>query len=387
MSDRQQYCRLWADVDLNAIRSNIISLKKGLSKGTRICAVVKADGYGHGAVPIASSVDDLVDFYAVATIEEGLELRENRIEKPVLVLGYVHPSMYEEAIRNQIRVTVFDYKMAKALSDTWLRMVQDMDFPEKQKAYVHIKADTGMGRIGFLPGEKSIETIRRISLLPGIETEGIFTHFANADEEEPEKTLKQLALFRSFVSETEAKGVHFSIRHCANSAAATWLRDADMDMVRLGISMYGLYPSRFVKQIRLKPSMSLKSHVIMVKKVPEGTTVGYGSTFTAPGERLIATIPAGYADGYSRALSNKGYLLINGAKYPVVGRVCMDQIMADVTEPLEGPAGEVKQGDEVVLIGRSGDLVITAEEIAELAGSFNYEFVCGISKRVPRISH
>ena len=378
--------RLRADVDLDAIRSNIIQIQKGLSDHVKSCAVVKADGYGHGAVQVARAVSDLVDFYAVATIEEGLELREGGISHPILVLGYVHPSMYKTAVRERIRMTVYDSDMAEQMS---IAAADASSGP----ALIHIKLDTGMSRIGFPVSDESAETVLQISRLPGIEVEGIFTHFANADDESPEKALKQLALFRSFTERLEQKGLKIPVRHCANSAAATWIPEAHMDMVRLGISMYGLYPSCYVRQITLTPAMSLKSHVIMVKKIPAGTSVGYGSTWTAPEDSMIATIPVGYADGYNRRLSNIGYVLIGGAKYRIVGRVCMDQMMVDVTRPLESsgdkasasPACDVKQGDEVVLVGKSGDLCITMEEISELAGSFNYEFACGISKRVPRI--
>ncbi|MBQ6369220.1 MAG: alanine racemase [Parasporobacterium sp.] len=387
MPEKYQYYRLWADVDLNAIRSNILKVQKNLSEHVRTCAVVKADGYGHGAVQVAEAVSDLVDFYAVATIEEGLELREHQIWKPVLVLGYVHPSMYESAIMNGIRLTVYDLSIAKGLSAAHERLISQAGSEQVKDAPIHIKVDTGMSRIGFFPSRESVQVLKEIASLPGIRMEGIFTHFANADDETTERALDQLDVFRRFLSELEAEGLHFPVRHCANSAAATCLQEAQLDMVRLGISMYGLYPSCYVRQIPLEPAMSLRSHVIMVKKIPAGTPVGYGSTWTAPEESVIATIPTGYADGYNRGLSNKGYVLIGGAKYPVVGRVCMDQMMVDVTNPLEGKGGEVREGDEVILVGRSGDLYITAEEISELAGSFNYEFVCGISKRVPRIYH
>ena len=387
MPEKYQYYRLWADVDLGAIRSNILKVQKNLSEHVKTCAVVKADGYGHGAVQVAEAVSDLVDYYAVATIEEGLELREHQIWKPVLVLGYVHPSMYESAIMNGIRLTVYDLQIAQGLSAAHERLISQAGSEQVKDASIHIKVDTGMSRIGFFPAPQSVQILKEIASLPGIRMEGIFTHFANADDETPDQAVRQLDVFRKVLAELEEQGLHFPVRHCANSASATCLKEAELDMVRLGISMYGLYPSRYVRQIELQPAMSLKSHVIMVKRIPAGTPVGYGSTWTAPQESVIATIPTGYADGYNRGLSNKGYVLIGGAKYRVVGRVCMDQMMVDVTHPIEGCAGEVREGDEVVLVGRSGDLCITAEEISELAGSFNYEFVCGISKRVPRIYH
>ncbi|MBQ9030462.1 MAG: alanine racemase [Parasporobacterium sp.] len=380
MTDNRYY-RLWADVDLGAIRSNIIKIQNNLPDQVMTCAVIKADGYGHGAAPVARAVEDLVNYYAVATIDEGLDLRAHEVIKPVLVLGYVHPSMTAQAIQNGIRMTVYDPETAQQISREALKAGQG------QKAPVHIKVDTGMSRIGFFVNEEAADTVKKIADLPGIEIEGIFTHFANADDETPDNALGQLELFQQFLSMLKERGIEIPVQHCANSAAATQIPAAALNMVRLGISMYGLYPSRFVHQIPLDPALSLKSHVIMVKKIPEGTPVGYGSTWHAPGERILATIPAGYADGYSRSLSNKGYVLIGGSCYPVVGRICMDQLMVDVTEPSEGPGSPVRQGDEVVLVGRQGDLEITAEEISELSGSFNYEFVCGISKRVPRIYH
>ncbi len=366
-----RYFRLWADIDLSAVRENIQNIQARLKPGVKSCAVIKADAYGHGAVEVAHAIDDIVDFFAVATIDEAMELRGNGFTKPILILGYVHPSMYEIAVEHEIRLPVFDYETAVEISEAAAKA--------GRAAQIHIKIDTGMSRIGFRPSASSVESVIKINNLPGIEIEGIFTHFANSDDKTPDKALKQLDIFKAFIAELEANNLSIPVKHCANSAAATYLRDADMDMVRLGISIYGLYPSQYIHQIELKPALSLKSHVVMVKTIPAGTSVGYGSTWTAGQKSVIATIPVGYADGYFRSLSNKGYVLINGSRYPVVGRVCMDQILVDVTDK-----PDVKRGDEVVLIGTSGDLTITTEEIADLAGSFNYEFVCGLTRRVAR---
>ncbi len=375
-----RYYRLWADVDLDAIRSNIVRIQKGLHPGVMTCAVIKADAYGHGAVQVAEAVSDLVDYYAVATMDEAMELRHHGAEKPVLILGYVNPELAADAARHGIRLTVYDLAQAQKISE----VVGKAGVAE---AKIHVKVDTGMGRIGFQPDEASMECVREISMLPGICVEGLFTHFAKADDLTKEHVSGQLERFEAFAEGLRKKGLQIPVVHCSNSAAATRLHEADHDMVRLGISMYGLYPSSYVDEITLTPAISLKSRVVMVKSVPAGFQVGYGSTWTAERSSRIATVPVGYADGYFRSLSNKGYVLIEGAKYPIAGRVCMDQIMVDVTEPLESTssAGEVVQGSEVVLIGKSGDLTITMEEIAELAGSFNYEFVCGLSVRVPRI--
>ena len=372
-----RYYRVWADVDLDAIRSNILQIQAVLTPGTMSCAVIKADAYGHGAVQVARAVSDLVDYFAVATLDEAVVLREHHVTHPILILGYADPAFAQTAARLQIRLTVYDLDQAREISR---QLSGGLEVP------VHIKLDTGMGRIGFQPVPESLDKILEIAGLPGIRVEGIFTHFANADGQTPDPTLAQFQAFRSAIAGLEDRGLHIPVKHCSNSAAATYLREMDMDMVRLGISMYGLYPSCYVNQITLKPALSLKSRVVHVKTVPKGFRVGYGSTWTAPAAARIATVPVGYADGYLRSLSNRGYVLIGGNRYQIVGRVCMDQIMIDVTQPLEhGSDHCVSAGDEVVLAGRSGSLTITVEEISELAGSFNYEFVCGLSMRVPRI--
>ena len=368
----ERYLRVWAEIDIDAIRYNVKKIMEGHDSNVMACAVIKADGYGHGAVQLAKSLDDLTDFYAVAAMEEALELRHNGISKPVLILGAVNPVWAETAIENDIRLTVFDYESAELISYAAAGT--------GKTANVHIKVDTGMGRIGFIPGEEALAEISKISMLEGINIEGIFTHFAKADDEGPEDALRQFDLFRSFISSLEERNIHIPVRHCSNSAAATNIMETEMDMVRLGISIYGLYPSEHVKKITLKPALSLRSHVVMVKTVPAGTKVGYGSTWTADKESVIATISAGYADGYMRRLSNKGYVSIRGIICPVAGRVCMDQIMVDATN-----VPGIAQGDVVTLIGTDGDQTITVEEISELAGSFNYEFVCNLSRRVPRI--
>ena len=368
-----KYWRLYADIDLDAIRTNILSLKKNIADNTMLCAVIKADGYGHGALPIARNIKDLVDFFAVATLGEALSLDAGiKGSDPILILGYTHHKTIE-LVENtdNIRFTVFDYDTAKKYSDIALS--------KNTKIKVHIKIDTGMSRIGFADNDESIKEIKRISRLKGVEIEGIFTHFFAADEADRTDLLNQLARFVKFTDLLEENGVIIPIKHCSNSAASTVLPAANMDMVRLGVSIYGMYPSDDVHQVKLKPAMSLKSHVVMVKTIEKGTRVGYGGTFTAKKQMKIATIPAGYADGYMRSLSNKGYVLIRGQKAKIVGRICMDQFMVDVSD-----IDKVRRGDEVILIGKQKNECITIEEIANLAGSFNYEFACDISKRVPR---
>lgn len=371
-SENYMYYRVCADIDLDAVRENIINIKQGISDGTKVCAVIKADGYGHGAVPIARKIRDIVDFFAVATIDEATNLRLHNIKTPILILGYVHPANTITAIRNDIRMTVFDKETAAAISEA----ARDIGKP----ARIHIKIDTGMSRIGFRPCPESADTIEQICNDEWLEAEGIFTHFYSSDSADRTLAYEQLEKFNIFIDELKKRGVEFDIRHCSNSAAATVMPEANLDMVRLGISIYGLYPSEYIDQITLKPALTLKSHVVMVKEIEQGTTVGYGGTFAADRPMRIATIPVGYADGYFRSLSNKGCVLIDGKRAPVIGRICMDQFMVDVSH-----IPDVQRGSEVVLIGKSGDDEITMEEISELAGSFNYEFACDIGKRVPRI--
>ena len=372
MESNYIYYRVWAEVDLDSIKENVLNIQKGLKEGVKTCAVIKADGYGHGAIPIAKKLKDTVDFFAVATFDEATNLRNHDIEKPILVLGYVHTDNTQYAVRSNIRFTVFDLDMAQKIDE----FARDIDGVCK----VHIKVDTGMSRIGFAPTEESLETIEKIAQMPNVEIEGIFTHFFASDSADLTSAYRQFDTFKTFCDKLEERGVHIPVKHCSNSAAATVMPEANMDMVRLGISMYGLYPSEDVHQIELKPALSLHSHVVMVKTIEEGTTVGYGATFTASRPTKIATIPVGYADGYFRRLSNVGYVLINGCKAPIAGRVCMDQFMVDVTD-----IPDVKRGDRVTLIGQDGENCITMEEISELAGSFNYEFACDIGKRVPRV--
>lgn len=363
--------RVCADIDLDAVRTNIINMKNGLKAETKVCCVIKADGYGHGAVKIAKAVQDIADFYAVATIGEALGLRASGIGTPLLILGYIHPDGYEDAVRNDIRLTIYDKEDADLLSKAAKKA--------GKRARLHIKIDTGMSRIGFAPDEKSLDIIKEIYADPGLETEGIFTHLFAADAKDKTSAYAQVEKFTGFCKRLKEEGVDIKIRHCSNSAAAISMPEADLDMVRLGIAQYGLYPSDDVRELELYPAMSLKSHVVMVKDIPKGTSVGYGATYTASEDRRIATIPAGYADGYARSLSNKGRVLINGKYAPITGRVCMDQFMADVTD-IPG----VRKGSEVILIGSDGENSVTMEEVADISGRFNYEFACDIGKRVPR---
>ncbi|MCD8039338.1 MAG: alanine racemase [Lachnospiraceae bacterium] len=374
-----EHCdRIWAEIDLSAIRFNIESMKKNISEGTQIIAVIKADGYGHGAVHIAALIekDSRVWGYAVATAQEALELRENGMEKPILMLGCAFPCDYGTLIKNDVRPTVFTYEMAAALSVEALK--------QGKICKIHLKIDTGMGRIGMQPDEEALETVMRIAELEGIETEGIFTHFARADEEDKTKAYAQLEQFSGFTQRLEAAGIHIPMKHCSNSAGIAEMPEANMNAVRAGIILYGLWPSSEVREsakIALKPVLSLKSQVVYVKNVTAGQEIGYGGTYTTKRKTRVATICAGYGDGYPRALSNKGYVLLNGQRAPIIGRVCMDQFMVDVTDV----KGEVCAGSVAVLIGREQGEEITMEALGELSGRFNYELACDLGKRIPRI--
>ena len=371
-----KFSRVCAYIDLDAACANIAAVQKRVGDGVKVMAILKADAYGHGAVPLAHALEENTSTYAfgVATVEEGVQLRESGITKPILVLSYAFPELFEQAVENKIDLTVFELSTAKLLSDTAAAM--------GKTAGVHIKIDTGMHRIGFMPNGDSLEEIKKIAALPNIEIKGIFSHLACADFADKTFADEQKRLFEEFTAKIKAAGVEIPIRHIYNSAATMDYDGGCMDMVRCGIITYGLDPSDEVKFENLKttPIMQIKSHVAFVKEIDAGETVGYGAAFKAKRRSRIATIPCGYGDCYPRLLTNKGRVLINGHSAPVTGRVCMDQFMVDVTD-IPG----VKQGDEVVIVGTSGNQQLTVEEHAKTAGSFNYEYVCDITKRVPRV--
>ncbi len=370
----EQYYRGYISVDLDNIVHNIRAMKQNLRQGIKMAAVVKTDGYGHGAVPIADVIEDDVDAFAVATIAEGINLRKHGIEKPIYLLGFLPEARIEDAITHEIRQAVFQYSTAETISRKSMEM--------RKKAKIHIKVDTGMGRIGFLCKEEYVQQVLAIGKLPGIEVEGIFTHFASSDSADKKMAKEQYEKFKWFITRLEEEGMQIPIKHCDNSAGIIDLPEDSLDLVRAGIALYGLYPSEEVNKdaVKLKPALSLKSHIIYLKELEAGCGVSYGSTYITERPTKIATIPLGYGDGYQRNLSNKGYVLIRGQQAPIIGRVCMDQFMVDVTE-IDG----VQEGDEVTLIGCDGQMQITVEELAALAGTFNYEFVCDLGKRIPRI--
>ena len=389
--------RVYAGIHLNNIRHNVQWYMDHTGPDTKTMAVIKTDAYGHGAAQVAKALEQIgVDAFAVATVEEGVELRENGVSGLILILGYVFDDVLPTAIDHELTMALFHEENAKVISEVAGKL--------GKTAHVHLKVDTGMGRIGFVPGAAGsperaavLDEVERIYKLPSLSVDGIFTHFAKADWADKTFMNEQSDTFKSVVSDLEARGLDLGIRHMCNSAAGLEKDDDFFDMVRVGITVYGLWPSDEVQKdkIDLRPGMSLVSHVSNVKEVGPGFPVGYGSTYVTTKERtVIATVPVGYGDGYPRSLSNKGEVLIAGRRAPIIGRVCMDQFMVDVTD-LPG----VAQGDEVVLLGsqtwpeegrgfddaEAFSDTITMEELGDLSGRFNYEFACDINKRVPRV--
>lgn len=365
----------WAEINLDALAHNVREIRRITHPKAQIMAVVKANGYGHGVVPVSRiALSNGANWLGVALLQEAVLLREKGINAPVVILGYTPDEDMEDVVAHDIGQTIFTWGGALAMAAAAKRL--------GKTARAHIKVDTGMGRLGFPPTEETVETIFRIAHLPGVEVEGIYTHFAAADEADKSFTEEQFSRFIWVIKQLAARGVYIRWKHCANSAALLDLQYTHLDLVRPGILLYGLFPSAEVRRdaVRLVPVMSLKARVAFVKEVPAGTSISYGRTYVAREPKRIATIPLGYADGYSRLLSNKGEVLVKGKRAPVVGRVCMDQLMVDVTH-----IPDVAQGDEVVLLGRQGEEEITAEEIAERMGTISYEVVCMISERVPRI--
>lgn len=379
---REDYQRVYAEVRLDAVISNMDNMKANIAPKTKMIAVIKTDGYGHGAIPIARELEglDYLFGFAVATAEEALILRHVGIKKPILILGYTFPYSYEKLIEEEVRMAVFREDTLKELSEAAARLSER---GIRKNAKVHIKVDTGMSRIGVRPDEKGLEFVKRTFETEGIEVEGIFTHFARADESDKTAAKKQLTEFREFIGQIEEKtGRKIPVKHCSNSAGIVEIPDANMDVVRAGITLYGLWPSNQVRKdiVKLSPALSLYSHIVYIKEIEAGTAVSYGGTYVADRVRRVATIPVGYGDGYPRGLSGKGHILIHGKKAPILGRVCMDQFMVDVTE-----IPEAAMGDRVTLIGREGQQEITMELLGELSGRFNYELACDITKRVPRV--
>ncbi len=371
-----KFTRTWAEINLDNIAHNVKEIQRLVGKRTEIMAVVKADAYGHGVLETVNTIiENGASRLAVSMLDEAIQLRKIGIDIPILVLSHTNPQRIDELIKYNVTQTVYSHDIAKALSDEAVR--------QGVKARVHIKIDTGMTRVGFQPGYSAVKAVVEIQKLPGIIVEGIFSHFATADEKDSSYTMHQMALFESIINELNRIGILIPIRHISNSAGILQYPEFSMEMVRPGIILYGIYPSEEVnKEIAdLKPAMTLKSSITMVKWVEAETPISYGRKFYTGQKSLIATIPVGYADGYSRLFTGKSRVLVNGQFAPVVGSICMDQCMIDVTEI----SGEIAIGDEVVLLGRQGNNEITAQELAGHIGTIPYEIVCIIGKRVPRV--
>jgi len=361
-----------AEINLDSIAFNLRQVRKLVGPDVRICPAVKADAYGHGAIPVSRTLLDAgAEMLSVAMVEEALELRNAGITAPILLLQCAFPDQIPEIVHHDITATVCDSPFAQELS-------REAETAGK-RAKVHIKVDTGMGRIGVRPQE-ALDFALELSKLPGIEIEGVFTHFPCADDEDQAFTREQIRQFDELMKSLEQAGIHIPLRHAANSAAIMNAREAHFNLVRPGIMIYGLYDSQLPPGIELHQAMTLKTRVSFLKEIPPGGTVSYGRTFTATRPTKVATIPIGYGDGYSRMLSNKAPALVRGTRVPVIGCVCMDQTMLDVTD-----VPNVSVGDEVVLYGSQGEERISIKEIAQIIGTVTYEVVCSVGRRVPRV--
>ena len=376
MESLERYDRVAAYIDLDAVVYNIEHMNRNIRKNTQILGVIKTDAYGHGAEAIASVLQPLPYMwgFGVATVDEAVLLRRSGVTKPILILGYTFPSQIETAVRENLTLTVFEKTLPEMIS---------LEAQKQNKVVnIHIKLDTGMSRLGFRDNEESYQTIKDIIAMPGLNVEGVFSHFSRADERDKTFAHVQLDIYHQILKHLDEDGINFNIRHFDASAGIIDIREGNFDLVRAGISTYGMYPSEEVRKAKvpLRPVLSLKSHVIFVKEVEPGTPVSYGGTYVTMRKTKIATIPVGYGDGYPRLLSNKADVLIHGQRAPILGRVCMDMFMVDVTD-----IENVQMGDEVTLIGKDGDEKIAVEELSEICGRFNYELCCDLGKRVPRI--
>ena len=378
---------IWAEIDLNAYAHNIKELRRITHPNARLMAVVKADGYGHGAVEVArEALQNGAEWLGVARIDEAIRLRQHSLTAPILIFGYTPPDLAKQLIEFDLTPTVYSYSTAEILSTNAQSIGKTIG--------VHIKVDSGMGRLGLLPDtlvskkapkdmkNEAVREIESISKLAGLAIEGIFTHFATADSADISYAKKQLEIFLDFTHQMRRAGLELFLKHAANSAALLQLPESHLDMVRPGIATYGLRPSEEMKKMQavLKPAMALKSKIIHLKNVPAGFNVSYGITYQTQHPTTIATVPVGYADGYSRLLSSRGHMLVHGKKVPIVGRVCMDLTMLDV-----GTLSNVNLEDEVVIFGQQDNKSITADEIASRLNTINYEIVSTITARVPRV--
>lgn len=366
---------VWAEIDLDNLAHNIREVKRIVSSDTLIMAAVKADAYGHGALWCARTfLENGSDRLATATLGEALELRRNGVTARILCLGYIPSYLFTKALENDIGITIYRWDKALELSKTAVK--------EGKEAIIHIKVDTGMGRLGLQVSESTHEEIIKICNLPGIFVEGIFTHFAVADEPNQNYTRQQYSLFNNLIKKLEIEQMEIPIKHVSNSAAIIDYPEYNLDLVRPGIMLYGFYPSRYVNHsiVDLRPAMKLKAKISHIKKVPKGTRLSYGLTFKTARKSKIATVPAGYADGYRRDLSNRGEVFVKGKRAPIVGRICMDQFMIDVTE-ISG----IEMGDTITLLGDGSNEAPSIEEAAHTLETITHEITCSISRRVPRV--
>lgn len=373
--------RAWAEISLDAVYNNIKAIRKYVTPAAKVLGVVKADAYGHGFLHIARTLlCGGADMLAVACLDEAVQLRKSDIDCPILILGNSYIKEAEKIVLYDVMAACFEYTLAKAISDAAVKF--------NKIANIHIKVDTGMGRVGYRytddmsEREKSLSEIVKIASLPNLKINGIFTHFAVADENDDEYTYRQFERFCEICDRLKGKNIEIPIRHCANSAALVRFPEMHLDMVRPGIILYGIRPSEYVncEKLGLKPAMTLKAHVTNVKKIEKGSSVSYGRKYTASQEVKIATIPIGYADGYSRLLSNKAQVLVDGTLCNIVGNICMDQCMIDVTN-----VNNIAIGDEVILFGMGDGAELSVESLADKMGTISYEILCNVSKRVPRI--
>ncbi len=366
------YHRTAALVDLSAIEYNIDSVRKKISDDTKLLVIIKSDAYGHGSKVVAKFLEDKCDYFGVACIEEAIELRKEGVTKPILLLSCTNSYDLEWAVKYDITMSICTYESAKILSDEAVR--------QNKVAKIHFAVDTGMSRIGFQVSEDEAKVCKQISELQNLCIEGVFSHFATADEKDLSKSIEQRNKFDEFIELLAKQGICPEIKHINNSAGIMNFNDKCYNMVRSGIVTYGYYPSEDVDKslLDIKPAMKWVSHISHIKKLEKGREISYGGTFVTNRDSLIATVPVGYADGFSRSLSNKGKVLINGQFADIVGRICMDQFMIDVTDI------RAELDETVVLFGESNGKYLSVEEVSETAGTFNYEFLCGISRRVPR---
>ena len=367
---------VWAEIDLDALAYNMRNIKT-LAKDKEVIAAVKADCYGHGSVDtVPILLKNGASRLAVAVLTEGIELRKNGIIAPIMILGYTPEDLGEYLIKYDIEQTVYSFEYAKVLSEMAISL--------NKIAKIHIALDTGMGRIGFMPNEKSLKDVSEICSLPGLDVIGIFTHFSTSDEENKDYTHEQFNKYMNFIKSLSKLNINIPIKHVSNSGAIIDMPETfeGLDAVRAGIILYGYYPSNEVKKenLSLKPALTIKAKIAHVKEMDENMYISYGRTFKTERKSIIATIPIGYADGYSRLLMPGAKVIVNGKFAPVVGRICMDQCMIDVTD-----IGNVSTGDEVIILGQSGDLKINADDYAEILGTINYEVLCMFKHRIPKV--